>query len=345
MSHPAPNPVPKRPPVGLYGGNILFAAPSNWDEACFAAPALRAIRSARPTCILGVICDKKQQEFWQSIHGINDIITYDSRSSTRSLMRDQAEARYTWESAILWENNLGAEYCYAAKIKQRLGYPAKKIQKWLTDPVLIATPIGPVEHRVQYYLRLMEKLHVPTQRADIFMPVDIGVPQIPGTIMVSPESDYGSHYEWPLEKWTELMTVLTEKLQAQVVIAGHPGSKTKLAAALFEQFSEQAQYVSLDPLGAALPLIAAQSLLIGADASVCHLAAHLGVTTISLFGPNDPAWRRPLGKQHAFIRQKTECAPCLMPKCKMDLRCQKELLCEQVTEIVLQKFVTPEQAL
>lgn len=341
MSHPAPNPVPKRPPVGLYGGNVLFAAPSNWDEACFSAPALRAIRSARPTCTLGVICAEHQLEFWQSIPGINEIIVYHERSSVRSLLRSQAESRYTWESAILWENNLGAEYCYAAKIKQRLCYPAKKIQKWLTDPVLVPAVIGPVEHRVQHYLRLMAKLNVPTQKPELFLPVNIGIPQTPGTVLVSPESDYGTHYEWPIEKWIEVMTLLTQKLQARVVVAGHPGAKSRLAEKLAARFPNQCQYALLDPIAPAMPIIAAHSLVIAADSSLSHIAAHVGVTTITLFGPNDPAWRRPLGRQHMVLRQKTECAPCLLSKCHMDLRCQRELSYDQVAAAIMQRYIVP----
>jgi len=338
MSHPAPNPVPNKPPVGLYGGNVLFAAPESWDEACFSAPALRAIRSARPTCTLGVICHERQLEFWQSIHGINDIITYQDRSSARSIMREQAQSRYTWESAILWEHNVAADYCYAAKIKQRLGYPAKSLQKYLTDEVLVPTVVGPTEHRVQHYLRFMTKLNVPTQKPELFMPANLGIPQVPGAVLVCPESDYGPHYEWSLERWSEIMGLLITNLHAKVLVAGHPGSRTGLATRLAKLFPSDCQYAMLDPIAPALPIIAAHSLVIAADSSISHLSAHVGVTTISLFGPNDPAWRRPLGRQHAFVRHKTECAPCLLKKCYFDLRCQKEMTYEDVARAIMMKY-------
>ncbi len=317
---------------------MLFAAPESWDEACFSAPALRAIRSARPTCTLGVICHERQLEFWQSIQGINDIITYQDRSSARSIMREQAQSRYSWESAILWEHNVAAEYCYAAKIKQRLGYPAKSLQKYLTDEVFIPTVVGPTEHRVQHYLRFMTKLNVPTQKPELFMPAHLEIPQVPGAVLVSPESDYGPHYEWSLERWSEIMGLLITHLNAKVLVAGHPGSRTGLSARLAKLFPNDCQYAVLEPLAPALPIIAAHSLVIAADSSISHLSAHVGVTTISLFGPNDPAWRRPLGRQHAFVRRKTECAPCLLKKCYFDLRCQKEMTYEDVARAIMMKY-------
>jgi hypothetical protein len=204
MSHPAPNPVPKRPPIGLYGGNILVAAPRRWDEACFSVPALRAIRSSRPRCTLGVICHEEQLGFWQSVSGIDDILIYDDRTSIRSIVRAQESSRCTWESAILWEINKGSECCNALKIKQRLGYSTKELQKLLTDAVVAPVAAGPIEHRVQSYLQLMSALNVPTQKPELFLPVDMQIPQCPGTVLVCPESDYGGDFiVFPLKGTTD----------------------------------------------------------------------------------------------------------------------------------------------
>ncbi len=341
MSHPAPNPVPKGPPVGLYGGNILFAAPDRWDEACFSAPALRAIRNARPTCTLGVICHERQLEFWQSIRGINHFITYNDRSSARSILREQASVDYTWESAIIWEKNLGAEFSAASKIKQRLGYPAKELKKYLTDGVIIPAIEGAPDHRVQHYMRLMEKLHVPTQKPELFFPANLGIPQTPGTILLSPESDYGSHYQWSIENWGKVVELLANRLGARVIIAGQTNAKVRIAEKLAAAYADKIKYVLLDPLAPALPILAAHSLVIAADSSLAHLSAHVGVTTITLFGPNDPEWRRPLGRQHLCVRRKVECSPCLFPKCYLDLRCQKELSLDQVSAAIMLKYVVP----
>src|SRR5690606_5787049 len=92
------------------------------------------------------------------------------------------------------------------------------------------------------------------------------------------------------------------------------------------------------PLAGALPLLAAHSLVIAADGSLPHLAAHVGSTCVTLFGPNDPAWRRPLGRRHLVVKRHVECAPCLLAKCPMDLRCQNELETGRVRQAVLEKL-------
>ena len=77
--------------------------------------------------------------------------------------------------------------------------------------------------------------------------------------------------------------------------------------------------------------LASHGLCITADGSVPHLAAHVGTRCVVLFGPGEPEWMRPLGKQHLIARRKVECSPCFASKCVMDLRCQKEL---EATEIL-----------
>jgi ADP-heptose:LPS heptosyltransferase len=91
-------------------------------------------------------------------------------------------------------------------------------------------------------------------------------------------------------------------------------------------------------LGSTLPALAAHRFVIATDASLPHLASHLGGTCVTLFGPNDPAWKRPLGRRHVIVRRHVECAPCLLAKCPMDLRCQLELLHDRVWQAICGKL-------
>ncbi len=60
------------------------------------------------------------------------------------------------------------------------------------------------------------------------------------------------------------------------------------------------------------------------------MAAHVGLPAAVVFGPNEPEWKRPLGKQSRVIREHVACSPCYLPKCPMDLRCQDEVTPEMV---------------
>lgn len=335
MSHPPPNPVPTKPPVGLYGGNVLVAAPTRWDEACFSAPVVRAIRLARPTCILGVVCPEEQVGYWKSMKKINCVMGYGAKQSYRSLLRDQATSELKWESAILWERNLGAELAVELKVKQRLGYAAKDLKKWLTDELVVAPAQGGTEHRVQHYLRFAERLQISTNHPELFQPAQLVENIAKRAILVSPESDYGDSYQWQEQNWLEVLHWIRETLGADVRLVSCGKGKPKLAQRLAAASGLPCE--RWETLENAVPIVAEHALAICADSSLCHLTAHCGVTTVSLFGPGDPVWRRPLGRQHAVVRRKAECSPCLLAKCPMDLRCQKEITVAECIEAIEQK--------
>lgn len=92
-----------------------------------------------------------------------------------------------------------------------------------------------------------------------------------------------------------------------------------------ERLGGETGFFHAEPLAGALPQLAVQELTVAADGSLPHLAAHAGSTCVTLFGPNDAAWKRPLGKRHKVVKRHVECAPCLSAKCLLDGRCQAEL--------------------
>ncbi|MGH7773884.1 MAG: glycosyltransferase family 9 protein [Candidatus Binatia bacterium] len=52
-------------------------------------------------------------------------------------------------------------------------------------------------------------------------------------------------------------------------------------------------------------------LYLGNDSGVTHLAAALGVETVALFGPTDPAQWAPRGKRVTVVSRNVECSPCI----------------------------------
>jgi heptosyltransferase-2 len=333
MSHPAPNPLPDKPPIGLYGGEILFASPRRWDETCFAAPALRAIRAARPSCTLGVICHEELADYWSSVSGINAIITYGNRTKLRDMLRAHSESTHAWDAAILWEKDLAAEFCKSLGVKQRIGYAVKPLAKFLTDAVPMDDTPGPVMHRVQHYLNLMESLKIPTKIAEIFTPTAWGAERDARHIVISPDSDFGPSHEWNFTAWEQTIQELFALGFSDVTVLQISTEKNPLSHQLARHFPD-CRSERIGNLATALPVLARARFSICADSSICHLSAHVGTTTISLFGPNDPDWRRPLGKQHLTLREKVECSPCLMRKCPLDRRCQNELRPDAVIQAV-----------
>ena len=308
----------------MNAGRMLVAAPERWDEACFAAPALRALlASGLPT---GVLCPAAQRQFWETLDGLT-VIDFPINAKPKAVA---AALERHWQASLAWETGLPAEVFKISGIPRRLGPNERKLNKLLTHPLGFSA--GPLEHRVRHYLAAAEELGVETGRAEFFAPAALGIKALVGAVLLCPGSDFGPSHEWPLARWAEIATRILQSGRAVSVasVGGGRGLGTMLA----EKLGEGVEFFHASSLAAAIPQLAAHRLVIAADGSLPHLAAHLGATCATLFGPNDPGWKRPLGRHHAVIRRHVECAPCLLAKCPLDSRCQNELETERVWQVL-----------
>ncbi len=306
-------------------GQMLVAAPVRWDEACFSVPAVRALVASG--LAVGVLCEERQVPFWERIPGIR-VTGFPPKPDVKKLAAGLAG---DWSGALIWEPGIAAEIIVRAQIAKRIGPETKALRKVTTHPVNLAKEPGPVEHRVRFYLSLVEKLGVITSRPEFFAPLESGAP-VPGNVMLCPDSDLGVTYEWPLERWVELAGALKEE-GAKLTIAGLSGTRGK-GRLLAEKLGESERFLEARPLAGALDLFAAHEVVIASESSLPHVAAFAGATCVTLFGPGDPTSRRPLGRQHGIARRHVECTPCFLEKCPMDLRCQEELNVERVMGVV-----------
>lgn len=298
---------------------FLFAAPTRWDEACFAVPAVRALGAAGLP--VTVLCPAEQEAFWETLPGL-ERIAYGAKTSAKALA---AELAGRFSAAFLWESGLAADACAKAGIERRTGPAGERaLEKRLTDPVPPPAP-GPIEHRVRHYLRFAEALGLETRIAALFEPAALAVSPVAGSVLLVPDSDFGPSHEWPLERWEELANNLRGN-GASLSISTH----RPLGRELAKRLGEAATALDLPAFGDCLPVLAGFERVIAADGSLPHLASHAGATCTVLFGPNEPAWKRPLGKRHTVLRRHVECSPCFVAKCALDLRCQTELTVDAV---------------
>jgi ADP-heptose:LPS heptosyltransferase len=67
-----------------------------------------------------------------------------------------------------------------------------------------------------------------------------------------------------------------------------------------------------------------------------HLAAALGVPTVSIFGSTCPIATGPLGDRHIVIQRKQPCAPCFERECPLGhYDCMTKVIPAEVAEAVV----------
>jgi ADP-heptose:LPS heptosyltransferase len=54
-------------------------------------------------------------------------------------------------------------------------------------------------------------------------------------------------------------------------------------------------------------------LFLGGDSGPLHVASALGLPSVSIYGPTDPALTGPLGERARVLRAAVDCGPCYRP--------------------------------
>lgn len=82
-------------------------------------------------------------------------------------------------------------------------------------------------------------------------------------------------------------------------------------------------------------LLQAMDLVIANDSGPVHIAAALGVPTITVYGPTDPARTRPYGPAHTVLTHEVPCRPCFARRCAIRSHaCMREVTPARMADAV-----------
>jgi len=328
------SPCPEGTSLHLEGQSLCVASPVDFTEACFCVPALRALMHFKPQSTIAILCPESQQALWQVMPELNHVISYRDDASARQIQGLLADFEPKFESAVIWEAGKAARALAHAGVTQRLGYPASGLEKLLTDVVSVANAPGPIEHRVRHYLNFVEKLG-----ADGFVKANFLKPPMSAApeklrIVIAPLSEYGSAYQWPVERFKEVMDVMDSRYSGieWIILGGGSVEQKSDARVELEAMSPGRVKNDAKDLDQArvLETLKKSTALLACDGELAHVAAHVGLPAAVVFGPNEPEWRRPLGAQSLVIREHVACSPCYLAKCPLDHRCQLQVSVEMV---------------
>ncbi len=331
---PQSAPLTDRPAIDFQGANLAVASPDSVSEACFSVPAVRALRYARPNGILVVFCSEDVAHVWKNVQEVRQIVTYPASESPRKILKLIADTRVPFDSSIAWDDCPAAQAFSRAAIPQRLGYPTAKLLKYLTHAVEVVRNIGPIEHQVNHYLLFVHKLG-----ADPFNPVNFETVDRPPQgetfrVALVPGSDYGPACEWPMDRWVELARNLKDHCELAILPSPERAGPAKTLA---RELGNPDLFVGLDNDEMVDFILTCQG-MVANDGSLPHIASLVGTRAMVFFGPNEPEWKRPLGRMHRIVRRHVACSGCLLTKCSMDHRCMIEISVEDALEEIRKLF-------
>jgi heptosyltransferase-1 len=119
---------------------------------------------------------------------------------------------------------------------------------------------------------------------------------------------------WPEEYWIELANLMAKKGHRIQLLWGNTLEYDRA-----QRIAKAVPGVSVVskrlPLGEVANVLASAEGIVSVDTGLGHLAAALGVPTVSLYGPSDPKLCGTLGERQIHLSADFACAPCLSRTC------------------------------
>lgn len=301
----------------LQSFDLLVRSPNWLGDACMAFPAVRALKRGRPDLRLTVLCPAKLVELWQSVPEVDDIIPKLNEEGTGDVASN-VRARGPFDAAILFTNSTRSTLeFWRAGIPRLVGYHGSLRARLLDDVAPEPREVGPPEHHANRYLRLAAHCGAGIDDPSLFGAAAEKQAASATVLGICAGAEYGPAKRWPLENFAGVARHLAAHWpDIEWRFFGAPGE-----AAMGEELSTKLQgvkhrnLVGKTNLSQLIQHLKQCRLLLTNDTGTMHLAAALGVPTVSIFGSTEPVLTGPLGPHHRIVRHHVPCSPCFKREC------------------------------
>ncbi len=333
-------------PEKLKPYRIIVRSPNPLGDACMAVPAIRALKKGRPDIELTMHCRDNLVSFWKHVPEIDHVLATPRSAKPLQVARTVRQQSRFFEAALLFPNSARSAIEYSlARIPHIVGnrghfrhYLLHQIPR---PPKKIA---GPPPHHAYTYLEMVRQMGADIEDPQLFhfsslkghspngKPLNLGI---------CPGAEYGPAKRWPIDRFAAVATQAHEKFQCDCTVIGSPAEKE--IGDVFERLYQLPgcrNLVGKTSISEMIEELKQCDLLLTNDTGTMHLAAFLGIPTVSIFGSTEPALTSPLGDNHRILRQHVACSPCFLRECPLDFRCMTQVSVGQVSEAVLETLAT-----
>jgi lipopolysaccharide heptosyltransferase II len=313
---------------------ILIRSPNWLGDAVLSAPAVRAIKAGRPDARVTVLAPAKIFDFWKAVPEVDEVLPIAAGEGVLAVAR---KIRHRFDAAFVFPNSVrtGLEV-WLAGIPRRIGY-RRPWRGALINAVVPGPEPAPMVHEVHHYLAMAR--YAGADIASILN--DSPAPPMPaGPVHLGlvPGAEYGPAKRWMPESFAAVAKSVSEQTGARWRILGVEGDRAVaelIAAGLDGQCENLVGQTTLAEL---IGRLRECRLLLTNDTGAMHLAAHLGVPVVAIFGSTEDRLTGPLGPASRVLRHHAVCSPCFLRECPLDFRCMKSVTVEEVTAAVLEEL-------
>ncbi|MFQ5900904.1 MAG: glycosyltransferase family 9 protein [Thermodesulfobacteriota bacterium] len=324
--------------------SILFLRHDRIGDMVVSTAALKALRKTFPDARITVLASDRNHEVIENSPNVDEIVVYKGFYWFVKEMRARRidltiDPFYTYELKQAFISHLsGARYRIGFEeagreiffnLKGPGIYPAKQFVDHMLE--LIACLGGDVKgYKPELFLTEEEG-----QWASRFLS-EKGIDSDGVTVAIHP----GGYYEtqrWPAERFGFAAKRLVDELKANVIVIGGGQGEVAVVNSIKEICGDHVSIISDISIRQLIAILGKCDLFLGNNSGPLHIAAALGLPTVSITGPTVfPLWL-PYGDNHIVLRKELDCSPCNRAIC-LDHSCMELITVEEVMEAVVKQL-------
>ncbi len=310
---------------------ILFVMPTWVGDAALATPLIEAIHERHPQARKDFLLKPYLRGLLDDAPWLGKVHEWPRKrglAGFRSLRGELARDGYDW--AILLPNSFRpALLAWASGARRRVGYARNGRSPLLTDRLAFPDRKRRPFRMVDFYgaigtalgvdgwdrpLRLYVGEEV-AARADRLFDT-YGLTGVAPLIGVNPGAKYGSSKLWPAQHFAETADAMLERAGGRIVVLAGPG-EDELANDIRQRMDGEAVVLPSSEVDLCLlkGVLRKLDLLISNDTGPRHMAAAVGVPTVSIFGPTHTVWGDTGYERSVNLAIKVDCGPCMQRTC------------------------------
>ncbi|HIJ79559.1 MAG: glycosyltransferase family 9 protein [Desulfobulbaceae bacterium] len=342
--------------------NILLVQLGDIGDIVLSLPCIQALKENFPDANIVVAVRDKTSGVLEECPWISKIITIPEpqKNIVKELsfqMKFFSQLRRDrFELAIdLRTGTRGAILVYLSGAPRRIGFFVNNDLYWrkllFTD--LYRPELGNDVHMTDYLLSLLKATGVVVSSATPLLTVSMANMEkvqglfegkkIPTDLMLVAIQPFSlwKYKELGTEKIVQIIKRLRDKYGYPILITGSPADREQ-ALVLVDRCGEGVYSLAGETtLATYAALLSRCGLFIGVDSAGQHIAAAVGVPTLTIYGPSKPASWAPQGEKHKVVQKQLYCVPCCQTGCENShqSRCLDELTVEEVTREIDQHLI------
>lgn len=293
------------------------------DMLCV-VPTLRALRQRWPNAHITLVASPVNYAIMQLNPFADTVLNYDKQSFRSSL----ASGRSFWKELrgrhydlaivpVTVSNSLTSNLlAYLSRAKVRLGAESlngveNPAAFCFNVPTHLDWRPEPHRHQTRRNMDILQPLGISTDDLSVVLGLSEDERSIARERLTEYRPDQrlliGFHpgagkllNRWPASRFAALANELCTKLEATAIVTAGPMDDEPVAE-MIRLLRRPHMVIRNEPIRDVAALLSHLDLFITNDTGIMHVAAGVGVPTLSLFGPTDPLQWAPVGGKHKFL--------------------------------------------